>query len=138
MVFSKLESAFAGSPASRIFLPSSVSRKEAARCGDVPAVILANNELSSGSGGGSAGVASAAARDSLTLAWRVGSFASLVGAGLSVLARMSCSRILLSCTNGLRAGSIAAGAGGGMGAGAGAALGAGVELLLLLGGTGIR
>ena len=52
MVLSKRVSALAASPASSSLLPSSVSRNDAARCGEMPGVILASNELSSGNGAG--------------------------------------------------------------------------------------
>lgn len=105
MVFSKRESALEGSPASRIFLPSSVSRKDAARCGEVPGVILASRELSSASGGGITGA------DSLTLGWRVDSVVVLdVGGVVGTFVRTSCSRILLSCGNAGRGDSFTGGA----------------------------
>ena len=55
MDLSKGVNALAGSPPSSSFLPSSASRNEAARCGDMPGVILASKELSSGKGGGNGG-----------------------------------------------------------------------------------
>src|SRR5436190_13898308 len=60
IVFSSRESAREWSPDSSIFLPSSVRRSEAARCGGVEGVIFASSELSSGTvagGGGDGGSA---------------------------------------------------------------------------------
>ena len=93
--------AFAGSPPSSSFLPSSVSRKEAARCGDMPGVILASKELSSGNGGGTVG--STEVRPSILACLSGSLLLSLeFGAGNGVLLRISCSRILGSGGRGRR------------------------------------
>jgi hypothetical protein len=96
MVFSRRDSAFAASPASSNFLPSSVSRSEAARWGDVPGVILASNELSSGSGPGvdSGGAASGGLTVSFT-----------AGGAIGVLVLRSCSLIFDSWGKGVLGGS---------------------------------
>lgn len=102
IVFSKRVSAFVGSPASRSLLPSSVSRSEAARCGDVPGVIFASNELSSGSAG---------VKDSeVTLACLVLSLTTGEVAG--PLGFSSCSLIFDSWGSGFLTGSVSSGGGG--------------------------
>jgi hypothetical protein len=126
----------AGSPPSSSFLPSSVSRNEAARCGDTPGVILASNELSSGNGGGvDCGDGSTGGLISPTLACLRGSLVSLVaGAVAGALLPISCSRILGSCGNGRPLNS----AGGGGGEGADVWGSRGAAAVLLLGGIGAR
>jgi hypothetical protein len=89
MVFSKRASAFLASPASSSFFPSSVSLSEAARCGEVPGVILASSELSSGKGGGAASGTGGVSPNLLSLD---GSFT----AGGGVLGVKSCSLIFES------------------------------------------
>lgn len=131
MVLSKRVSALAASPASSSLLPSSVSRNDAARCGEMPGVILASNELSSGNG---AGVDSGEAELSAGLEGREESLPSRPGIfGAGDLDFKSCSRILPSWGSGLRANS-----GGGTGAGGGAGGNRGAEMLPSFGGKGLR
>ena len=59
-----------------VFCPSSVRRKEAARCGETPGVIFASNELSSARGGR---VGSGTGRLSSAFGSDVDSFVSLPG-----------------------------------------------------------
>src|SRR5258705_4451149 len=112
MVLSKRVSALAASPASSSLLPSSVSRNDAARCGETPGVILASNELSSGNGGE---VGSGEEELSAGLGGREDSLPSRPGIFVTGdFDFKSCSRILPSWGNGLRANS-----GSGTGAGRG-------------------
>jgi hypothetical protein len=107
IVFSKRDRALVASFASRSFLPSSVSRSDAARWGEVPGVILASNELSSGNG---ALVESGMTTDGLVASLDAGGW---LGLGRAVF--RFCSWICDSGGNGIRAGSCTGDGGGGGG-----------------------